>query len=175
MFRSLKDIESALAAGSGGAPVHLWNPELCGEIDMRIDSAGNWHYQDSPIGRAQLVRLFASVLKREGDDHFLVTPHEKLKIRVDDAPFLISEMKVEGEGRARKLHLATTLGQGFTAGPAHPLRFVSTEHAFKAYAEVRNGLEGLFSRTQTLALAELIVEHEGRQGIWSDGVFFALP
>ena len=174
MFKGLKDLETAIQDGAKGAPVHLWNPQSCGEIDIRIDREGQWFHNGTPFGRLALVRLFSSVLKREGDDHFLVTPHEKLQIEVDDAPFLIAEMKVEGEGRGQTLHLATTLGQGFAAGPEQPLRFENGD-SFKVYAEVRGGLEGLFSRALTLALAELMVEHEGRQGVWSGGAFFTVP
>src|SRR5262245_45299565 len=94
----------AIAAGlprenRGPPPVELWNPPFCGDIDMRIAADGTWFYQKTPIGRAALVKLFASVLKREGDKHFLVTPVEKVGIVVEDAPFLAVEMKVEaGEG-----------------------------------------------------------------------------
>src|SRR5579864_1708572 len=76
------------ASDRGPAPVHLWNPDYCGEIDMRIAADSTWFYQRSPIGRPALVKLFASVLKREGDRYFLVTPVEKCGIKVDDAPFL---------------------------------------------------------------------------------------
>ena len=83
------------AARKGPPPVHLWNPPFCGDLDMRISSDGTWHYLKTPIGRPALVKLFASVLKREGDKYFLVTPVEKVGITVDDAPFLAVELKVE--------------------------------------------------------------------------------
>src|SRR4030088_1307750 len=83
------------ASDRGGPPVHLWNPPYCGEIDMRIASDGTWFYQKTPIGRAALVKLFASVLKREGDNYFLVTPVEKCGITVDEAPFLAVELKLD--------------------------------------------------------------------------------
>src|SRR5271154_5254647 len=86
------------ASGKGPPPVHLWDPPYCGEIDMRIAADGTWFYQKTPIGRPALVRLFASVLKREGDRSFLVTPVEKCGIVVDDAPFLATELNLEGEG-----------------------------------------------------------------------------
>src|SRR6201987_2197901 len=89
------------AGAKGLPPVHLWNPPYCGDIDMRIASDGTWFYQKTPIGRAALVKLFASVLKREGDKYFLVTPVEKVGIIVDDAPFLAVEMKASREGGGR--------------------------------------------------------------------------
>ena len=76
---------------------HLWNPPFCGDIDMRIAADGTWFYQKTPIGRPALVKLFASVLKREGDKYFLVTPVEKVGIVVEDAPFLAVEMQVDAE------------------------------------------------------------------------------
>src|SRR5260370_23216204 len=83
------------AVGKGPPPVHLWNPPFCGDIDMRIATDGTWYYLKTPIGRPALVKLFASVLKREDDNYFLVTPVEKCGITVDDAPFLAAEMKIE--------------------------------------------------------------------------------
>ncbi|HEY0223369.1 MAG TPA: DUF1285 domain-containing protein, partial [Pseudolabrys sp.] len=93
----------------GPPPVHLWNPPFCGDIDMRIASDGTWFYQKTPIGRPALVKLFASVLKREGDKYFLVTPVEKVGIVVEDAPFLAVEMKVEHETRGHTLGFRTNV------------------------------------------------------------------
>src|ERR1700736_6035141 len=99
---------AARRAGARGLPpVHLWNPPYCGDIDMRIAADGTWFYQKTPIGRAALVKLFASVLKREGDKHFLVTPVEKCGIAVDDAPFLAVEMQIEQDAAGRILHFRT--------------------------------------------------------------------
>src|ERR1700741_5580154 len=88
------------AGAKGLPPVHLWNPPYCGEIDMRIAADGTWFYQKTPIGRAALVKLFASVLKREGERYFLVTPVEKCGITVDEAPFLAVELAVEDDAAA---------------------------------------------------------------------------
>ena len=98
---ALDAIAGAIAERSTtGAPVHLWNPPFCGDLDMRIAADGTWHYLKTPIGRPALVKLFASVLKREGDEYFLVTPVEKCRIVVEDAPFLAVEMQVErADGR----------------------------------------------------------------------------
>ena len=93
-----RDAAAGQKAGKGLPPVHLWNPPFCGDLDIRIARDGTWYYLGTPIGRPALVRLFSSVLKREGDKHFLVTPVEKVGIRVDDAPFLAVEMQRDGEG-----------------------------------------------------------------------------
>jgi hypothetical protein len=117
-------VGAARRAGAKGLPpVHLWNPPYCGDIDMRIAADGTWFYQKTPIGRAALVRLFASVLKREGDKHFLVTPVEKCGITVDDAPFLAVELDVEDAGPGRRIHFRTNVDDWVACGPGHALRF----------------------------------------------------
>src|SRR5437763_2216754 len=93
----------------GLPPVHLWNPPFCGDLDMRIANDGTWFYTGTPIGRPALVRLFSTILKREGDKHFLVTPVEKVGIRVDDAPFLAVDMLTEDEARGRLLRFRTNV------------------------------------------------------------------
>src|ERR1700712_3694714 len=103
----------------GLPPVHLWNPPFCGDLDMRIARDGTWFYLGTPIGRPALVKLFASVLKREGAKHFLVTPVEKCGIIVEGAPFLAVEMKVEEDGAERSLHFRTNVDDWVAAGPGH--------------------------------------------------------
>src|SRR5437867_10676775 len=109
--RGLDAIAGAARAANrqGAPPVHLWNPPFCGDLDMRIASDGTWFYLKTPIGRPALVRLFASVLKREGEKYFLVTPVEKCGIQVDDAPFMAVEMRAEDSGEARVLHFRTNV------------------------------------------------------------------
>src|SRR6266850_1340558 len=115
------------AANAGPAkglpPVHLWNPPFCGDLDMRIAVDGTWFYLKTPIGRPALVKLFASVLKREEGKYFLVTPVEKVGITVDDAPFLAVEMKVDGEADGRVLSFRTNVDDWVACGPDHVLRF----------------------------------------------------
>ena len=111
------------AARKGPPPVHLWNPPFCGDLDMRIASDGTWFYLKTPIGRAALVKLFASVLKREGDKYFLVTPVEKCGIVVDDAPFLAVELKVEQGEHGQALHFRTNVDDWVACGRGHALRF----------------------------------------------------
>ena len=125
--------------GSKGLPpVHLWNPPFCGDIDMRIATDGTWFYMGTPIGRPALVRLFASVLKREGEHYFLVTPVEKVGIKVDDAPFLAVELRAEGG----VLNFRTNVDEWVTAGPDHTLHFETEKGTggLKPYLHVRRDL-----------------------------------
>src|SRR4029453_77625 len=111
------------ASRKGPPPVHLWNPPFCGDLDMRIAADGTWFYLKTPIGRAALVKLFASILKREGDKYFLVTPVEKCGITVEDAPFLAVELKSEQGEEGQVLHFRTNVDDWVTCGRAHALRF----------------------------------------------------
>jgi 8-oxo-dGTP pyrophosphatase MutT (NUDIX family) len=111
------------AARKGPPPVHLWNPPFCGDLDMRIASDGTWFYLKTPIGRPALVKLFASVLKREGDKYFLVTPIEKCGIVVEDAPFLAVELRAEQAGEGQVLHFRTNVDDWVSCGREHALRF----------------------------------------------------
>lgn len=173
---------AALAAQAGRRaperPVESWNPPHCGPIDMRVASDGTWFYRGSPIGREALVRLFASVLRREPDgEYVLVTPVEKLGIQVDDAPFLAVEMEVEGEGTNQALTLRTNVGDLVTAGPDHPLRFdiEAGTGGLKPYVHVRGRLEALLARQVVFQLGELGTEPGQPLGVWSGGTFFAFP
>ncbi len=158
----------------GAAPVHLWDPPHCGAIPMRIDAGGTWHYNGSPIERPAMVRLFASVLRKEPDGSIvLVTPVEKVEIEVEDAPFQAVEMAVEGEGEDAAITLRTNIGDVVKVGGEHPLRLaVDDGGGFVPYVTVRGGLEARFTRALALELAGEIVSHEGREGIFSGGAFF---
>jgi Uncharacterized protein conserved in bacteria len=120
LARSLE--AAATAAKKGPPPVHLWNPPFCGDLDIRIARDGSWWYLGTPIGRPALVRLFASVLRKDGDAYFLVTPVEKVGITVDDAPFVAQDFRVEGECEARRLVFVTDVGDETEAAPEHPIR-----------------------------------------------------
>jgi hypothetical protein len=173
---------AALVAEAGkpakARPVERWNPPYCGEIDMRIAADGTWHYRGSPIGREALVRLFASILRREPDGrHVLVTPVERVGIDVEDAPFLAVEVVAEGEGADRRLTFRTNVGDIVAADAEHPLRFEvepGTE-GLKPYLSVRGGLEALATRALALELVDMAEENGGATGLWSGGVFFAFP
>jgi hypothetical protein len=161
-------------------PVHLWDPPFCGDIDMRIASDGSWHYQGSPIGRAAMVRLFASVLRREGDKYFLVTPVEKLGIKVEDAPFLAIALETRDEGLNRTLLFRTNVDDIVVCDADHKLRFEpeAGTGGIKPYLHVRRGLWALVTRSLFLDLVALgeTREYGGRRmfGVASAGEFFPM-
>ncbi|NBZ86642.1 DUF1285 domain-containing protein [Stagnihabitans tardus] len=160
------------AAKKGPPPVHLWNPPFCGPIDMRIARDGTWFYLGTPIGRAPMVKLFSSILKREGEDYFLVTPVEKVQIQVDDAPLLAVDFTVTGEGRDQVLTFVTKTEDEVAAGPGHEIEM--REGA--PYIHVRAGLWALIDRKTFYRMVELGCHHEkdGASwfGLWSQGAFF---
>ncbi len=168
------------AGGRGPPPVHLWNPPFCGDLDMRIAADGTWFYLKTPIGRHAMVKLFASVLKREGDNYYLVTPVEKCGIVVDDAPFLAVELKVEAGARGQVLCFRTNVDDWVTCGPGHALRFEPEEGTggLKPYLHVRRDLWAKVTRVLFYDLVELgeerDVDGERMFGVVSDGEFFAM-
>lgn len=166
------------ASKKGPPPVHLWNPPFCGDLDMRIARDGTWWYLGTPIGREALVRLFSSILKREGDRYYLVTPVEKVGIRVDDAPFVAVDFDVEGTGAGQSVTFTTHVGDTATAGPDHPLRVdrdaVTGEPS--PYVLIRADLWALIDRKSFYRLIDLCAHapHQGEDwfGLWSGGQFF---
>lgn len=147
---------------------------------MIIEPDGSWHYNGTPIGREKLVKLFATVLKREGEKYYLVTPAEKIGITVRDAPFNAIAMEASGEGEGQVISFTTNVGDTVLAGPEHPLRFEVAEdgETIKPYVMIRNGLEARLSRPVYYELANLALENDTGDdqaiGIWSGGKFFPL-
>jgi hypothetical protein len=167
------------AAGRGLPPVHLWNPPFCGDLDMRIAKDGTWFYMGTPIGRPALVRLFSTILKREGDKYFLVTPVEKVGIRVDDAPFLAVEMVKETNESGLLLRFRTNVDDWVDCDVAHRLRFEATDDGGLApYLHVRAGLWAKVTRALYYDLVEMGTERmiDGREmfGVESAGEFFPM-
>jgi hypothetical protein len=167
------------SAEKGLPPVHLWNPPFCGDLDMRIARDGTWFYLGTPIGRPALVRLFSTILKREGGKHFLVTPVEKVGIRVDDAPFLAVEMMREGDDRGPRLRFRTNVEDWVTCDAAHRLRFeASAAGGLTPYLHVRADLWAKVTRALYYDLVDMGEERvvDGRQmfGVASSGEFFAM-
>ncbi len=163
------------AAVRGAPPVHLWNPPFCGDIDMRIAADGTWYYLGSPIGRLALVKLFSSILRRDPERYVLVTPVERVGIKVDDAPFLAVEMRVE----TGRIGFRTQVDDFVWVGPEHPLRFeAGAAEGVKPYVRVRGDLWALVKRALFYDLVELgLVEpREGEDwfGVRSGGVFFPM-
>lgn len=154
-------------------------PFLCGDIDIRIARDGTWFYHGSPIGRKPLVKLFASVLKRDADGvYWLETPVEKARITVDDAPFVAVAMTVDGDGPEQTLTFRSNLDEEVVAGPAAPIRVEidSDSGEPSPYVLFRPGLEGLIARAVFYDLVEVAEEDPDTHmlGVWSGGVFFPL-
>jgi uncharacterized protein len=167
-------------AGTGPAPVERWNPPYCGDIGLEILRDGTWLYQNSPIGRKPLVALFARVLRKDEDGRtYLVTPAEKVDVRVADAPFLAVEMEVRDAGPHQTLIFRTNVDDIVNCDADHPLRFVTEPGSggLKPYLRVRGRLEALVTRALYQDLVALAIDDpsgEDRLGIWSGGCFFAL-
>ena len=162
----------------GPAPVERWDPPYCGDIGLRIRADGVWLYRDSPITRPALVKLFASVLRKDADGrHYLVTPTEKISVVVDDAPFLAVEMEARGHGTDQPLVFRTNVDDVVEAGPACPLRFTTEPGTggLKPYVLVRGSLEALVTRALCYDLMELAAQSEHGMGLWSDGAFIPVP
>ncbi len=157
-------------------PVASWNPDHCGHSDMRIARDGTWFHQGSPIGRAAMVRLFSTILRREPDGrHVLVTPVEKLDIDVEDAPFVAVEMKVEGEGPEAEIAFRLNTGDLIPAGPDHAIRFEEQDDGPHPYLHVRAGLEALIARSLYYEIVALALDNgSSPPGIWSRDVFFPI-
>ncbi|OJU28876.1 MAG: hypothetical protein BGN91_02170 [Nitrobacter sp. 62-13] len=171
--------DAAGSPGKGLPPVHLWNPPFCGDLDMRIASDGTWFYMATPIGRPALVRLFSTILKREDGKHFLVTPVEKVGIRVDDAPFVAVEMLEDRDENGSLLRFRTNVGDWVPCDSGHRLRFEPSEGGgLKPYLHVRAGLWAKVTRALYYDLVDMGEQRmiDGRMmfGIESGGEFFAM-
>jgi uncharacterized protein len=150
-------IARAARSGKGLPPVDRWNPEFCGDLDMEIRADGTWFYLGTPIGRMPLVRLFSTVLRKDEDGKtYLVTPVEKVGIRVEDAPFIAVEVNIAGRGHDRVMTFRTNVGDVVEAGPEHRLRFEDEPDTggLKPYLHVRGRLEALVARPVMYELVE---------------------
>ncbi|MEH6520746.1 DUF1285 domain-containing protein [Sulfitobacter sp.] len=169
--------EAVKATKSRGLPpVEQWNPPFCGDIDMEIQRDGTWFYEGTPIGRPGMVKLFASILIREDENYFLVTPVEKVGIRVQDAPFVAVDFETSGAGTTQRLTFTTNLDDVTVAGPDAPLRFVRDANTGEPspYVSVRRNLEALIDRKSFYRLVDIGVHYDGWFGVWSDGEFFRI-
>ena len=179
---SLSDLMKAIGeAESGQRPVETWDPKFCGDIDIVIKSDGSWWHEGSPMARKGLLKLFASVLRKDADgETYLVTPVEKMRITVERAPFIATRLDVSGEGKRQRLFFTTNLGGVVEVGEAHPLR-VETDAATlepSPFVLVRGRLEAALSRPVFYELVNYAIElqtDEGPQlGVYSQGLFFPL-
>lgn len=179
-----KTKESKIDNNAAGAPVHLWNPDFCGELDLTILEDGTWVYNKTPIGREKLVNLFATVIKREEGKYYLVTPVEKMLITVIDVPFIAIKMDVSNQDGVQIISFVTNVGDKVEASAKHPLRFPkqTNEETLKPYIQIRhegeNKLEAKLSRSVYYELANHIEPHiiDGTEfyGVWSHGTFFKI-
>ena len=179
---SAEGLTASLAAlpKKGPAPVHLWNPPYCGEIDIRIARDGTWFHEGTPIGRPAMVRLFASILKREGARFYLVTPVEKVGIQVEDAPFVAVDVTCDGTGAQQRLTFHTLTDDVVVAGPDAAIRVVHDAATGEPapYIHIRAGLEALIDRKTFYRMVDLGT-HEDVDGtpwfgVWTGGVFFPI-
>ncbi|MBE2294008.1 MAG: DUF1285 domain-containing protein [Phycisphaerales bacterium] len=175
-------LASQVSATPSLPPVERWNPPLNGEMDLRIARDGTWYHEGDRIQRASLVRLFASILRCDPDgQHYLVTPVEKWRIQVDDAPFLAVRLDAVGTGHEQQLIFTTNLDDSISAGPDHPLtvEYRTSSGEPRPYIHVRGRLRALLSRAVFLELVELGEERQADDnsrdyGVWSEGIFFNL-
>lgn len=161
-------------------PVTSWNPELSGDIDLFINRQGEWFHEGTRFEREALAKLFGSILRKDGDDYFVLTPVEKWRIRVEDAPFLITQLDLINPGPEQKLELQTSLGDRVCVDADHPLWLITDPATAEPspYVRVRDRLDGLLARSvfyQLVALAaERNVAGKTQLGIYSSGHFFTL-
>ena len=173
---SLASSAQAAAKGRGIPPVETWNPPFCGDLDMRIARDGTWFYQGTPIGRPGLVKLFSSIIRKDGDDYFLVTPVEKVGIIVEDAPFVA----VDFDAVAGGLRFVTNVEDRVVAGPDHPIRVERDPETGEPspYILIRRNLEALIDRKSFYRMVDLgaVEGHDGQEwfGVASGGEFFPI-
>lgn len=180
-MQSLIAAAESASGENGYPPVHLWEPDYCGEMDMVIRRDGSWWHDGTRIGREKLIRLFSRILRKDADgETYLVTPVEKIKIKVDAAPFLAIRIEADGEGKDQRIAIATNMDDHVILGPDHALRVTYGEgEAPEPYVHVRGRLEALITRAAFYDLVELAVEGENSKGdtvlgVWSAGEFFKL-
>ncbi|MYE23030.1 MAG: DUF1285 domain-containing protein [Gammaproteobacteria bacterium] len=156
-------------------PVHLWQPERVGSIDIRIVADGTWFHEGVAIRRIAIARVFSTILRLEDGQYYLVTPPEKLAIEVEDAPFIAVDMESSGQGKERRLVFATNLDDAVQADAEHPITVAGTPAEPRPYVEVRDGLRALIARSVFYRLVDIAeTESSGEVSIWSAGARFVL-
>jgi len=179
MVTSDQDKRDGLVASGkgGGKPPKPLLPNLnnCGDIGLKIARDGTWFYRGGPINRKPLVKLFASVLRREDDGFYLVTPVEKVPIAVEAEPFVAVELTREGDGKDQRLSFRTNVDDVITANAAHPIGFRAEAGGHVPFVMVRDGLRAQLARPVYYELTELAVETDEGAGVWSDDAFFPFP
>lgn len=175
----VKQIDASAISEKTYPPVHLWNPDFCGDINMTIAKDGSWYYMDSPITRPEMVRLFSTVLRKDDENYFLVTPVEKLAIKVVDVPFFVVALARYGEGDAQVLSFETLTNDRVIVDKDHPIKVVVDKATGEPspYVHIRGGMDGRINRAvyyELIELAEPMIGDANTLGVWSSGVFFPL-
>jgi hypothetical protein len=157
-------------------PVHTWHPPLSGDIAIRIARDGTWYHEGERMTRHALVRLFSTILRRDGDEFFLVTPVEKWRITVEDVPFIAIDCEAAGSGEDQQLVFVTNVDDRVPCDAQHPLRVVTDPVTGEPspYVMVRDGLEARLARSVFYRLVDRAVERGGVTGVYSGGAFFPL-
>ena len=163
--------------GNGPPPVHLWNPSFCGDINILIKRDGNWFHEGSLIRRQNMVRLFSTILRLDDDGHYyLVTPVEKLRIQVEDCPFVVNQMDIELIHGKQIIVFKTNVNEVLKVGAEHPI--CVSEKILRGephpVVHVRDGLDALINRAVFYRLVELAVLESDEIGVWSSGRFYSL-
>jgi len=161
--------------GRAAPPVDKWNPPYCGEAGFEILADGTWKHEGTRITRESMVRLFASILRKDEDGAtYLVTPVEKIRVEVEDAPFVAIRVDRHGDGENQTIAFTTNVGDVVAAGPAHPMRVAFADGAPRPYLLVRGRLEARVLRAPFYELVEWAEPREGKLGLWSGGAWFEL-
>ncbi|MCY4005390.1 MAG: DUF1285 domain-containing protein [Rhodobacteraceae bacterium] len=182
--RSVRPTVDTLASAAGKiarrgpAPVHLWNPPFCGQLDIRIARDGTWYYLGTPIGRQRLVKLFSSIIRKDNDRYYLVTPVEKVGICVEDVPFIAIDFDIKGCGRGQSVTFLTNVDEQAIASAMRPVRVERAAQTGEVspYVTVRANLEARIDRKSFFRLVDICC-HEDRDGkswfgLWSENTFF---
>lgn len=171
------EIKQLLGDSDKLPPVDSWHPQRSGEVDIQIDAQGQWRFQGDVMQREAIVRLFSSILRKDDDGYWLVTPAEKMKIQVEDVPFIVRLMDTEGEGAQRTVYLSTNVADHFKLDAEHPLWLAQGPHGDDIpYVRVRGGLNARLARPVYYDLVKYVEQHPdtGESGLWSGGQFFSL-
>lgn len=159
-------------------PVEKWNPPFCGDMDIRIKADGLWHYMGTPIGRMPLVKLFASVLTKQNGEYFLVTPVEKVRIQVEDAPFIVNQWRMEHTEQGQSVIFTTNVGDEFLLSNDNALVLPQTEQSAPLYLNIHRSMQAAVHRNVYYQLVEIAesIETDGQESwvIQSGGQTFTI-
>ena len=156
-------------------PVQMWNPVSVGEIDIRISADGVWFHDGREIQRQSIARVFSTILRKDGDRFYLVTPGEKLLVRVDDAPFVAVDFETHGSGKEQEIVFKTNMGDVVRADQYHPISLTFNGEEPRPYVRVRDELDALIVRSVFYRLVDLIEDDDAKKlSVWSFGVEFHL-